>query len=115
HPADQPGWRHVNLVPRNCCAVTGACLMTRADVFRESGGLDLAFPLDYGDVDYCLRVRAAGRRVVFTPYAQLYHDEALTRRGECGRGRDLFQARWSGAAARDPYYNPNLCDDFPDY
>jgi hypothetical protein len=115
YPDDQQGWRHVNVVSRNCCAVTGACLMTRADVFREAGGLDPAFPLDYGDIDYCLKVRAAGRRIVFTPYAQLYHHEALTRRGDGGGGRDLFQARWSGAAVRDPFYNPNLCDDFPDY
>jgi glycosyltransferase involved in cell wall biosynthesis len=54
-------------VVRNYSAVTGACLMTRAAVFREAGSFDPAFPVNYNDVDYCLKVRERGYRVVFTP------------------------------------------------
>src|SRR5262249_29700959 len=64
----------------NYSAVTGACLMTRADVFAEVGGLneqDLA--VAYNDVDYCLKVRQRGYLVTWTPHAELYHHESASR------------------------------------
>ena len=67
YPRDHPGYGFSNLIPRNCCAVTAACLMTRSDLFHEIGGLDPAFPLDYNDIDYCLKLKSKGRRIVFTP------------------------------------------------
>src|SRR5439155_8226481 len=57
YPAQHPGYYCRNHLPHNCAAVTGACLMTRADVFHAAGGFDETFPLNYNDVDYCLRVR----------------------------------------------------------
>jgi GT2 family glycosyltransferase len=59
-----------NYLTRNTSAVTGACLMTPADLFHELGGFDEGFPLNYNDVDYCLRVLGNGKRVVLKPYAQ---------------------------------------------
>src|SRR5262249_19096317 len=55
YPGEHPGYFSRNLLPHNCAAVTGACLMTRAEVFSAAGGFDEAFPLNYNDVDYCLR------------------------------------------------------------
>jgi glycosyltransferase involved in cell wall biosynthesis len=112
---DHPGYFDSLLAPRNCTAVTGACLMTRADVFRATGGFDESFPLNYNDVDYCLRLHAAGLRVVCTPYARLYHHELGTRPAEA-RPRELpaFQARWGAAWAHDPFHNPNLSADHLD-
>ncbi len=115
YPYDHPGHGFNNHVPRNCCAVTGACLMTRYQVFRDLGGLDTAFPLEYNDIDYCLRLQTTGRSVVVTPYARLYHYEATTRGKTAGTGRDLFRARWAKVFSRDPYYNVNLCNASPNY
>ncbi len=84
-------------------AVTGACLMTRRDLFLEMGGLDEgAFPVAFNDTDYCLRVRKAGWRVVCAPLARLFHHELATR-GPTWKPLDLlrlhrekreFRKRW---------------------
>ena len=92
-----------------CSAVTGACLMTRREVFQELGGFAAAFGVNFNDVDYCLRARERGYRVVFTPFARLFHHEFATRAPnervpEAGR----FRQRWAEVVRRDPYYNPNL-------
>jgi GT2 family glycosyltransferase len=88
---------------RDVSAVTGACLMTRKDLFLKLGGLDeVNFPVAFNDTDYCLRVREAGRRVVCAPRARLFHHELATRGPTC-KPRDLlrlhrekraFRKRW---------------------
>jgi GT2 family glycosyltransferase len=97
--------------------VTGACLMTRRDVFDEVRGLDEEFPLDFNDVDFCLRIRERNYLNVWTPLAELYHFESLTRgsapaaerQAQLNRGARQFQARWNGVLRDgDPYYSPNL-------
>jgi GT2 family glycosyltransferase len=60
-------------------AVTAACLLVKAAVYDEAGGLDEGFAVAFNDVDFCLRVRALGYRVLFTPYAELYHYESKSR------------------------------------
>jgi glycosyltransferase involved in cell wall biosynthesis len=116
HHGEHPGYFNNLLVPRNCGAVTGACLMTRADVFHSVGGFDEALPLNYNDVDYCLRLNAIGRRVVCTPYARLYHHELGTRPAEVRpEETEALRQRWGKAWAHDPYYNPNLSTSHFDY
>jgi GT2 family glycosyltransferase len=112
YPGQHPGYFSRNVLAHDCAAVTGACLMTRAEVFRAAGGFDESFPLNYNDVDYCLRVRRQGYRVVFTPHARLCHHEAVSKDGVHEAELDAFRARW-GEDYRDPYYNPNLtCETF---
>ena len=77
-PADTDGYLYNVLTVRNCSAVTGACLLTRREVFEQLGGFDETFPIDFNDVDYCLRVRQSGLRVVYTPHAELVHYESGT-------------------------------------
>ena len=95
--------------------VTAACLLCRAGVYDAVGGLDEGFAVAFNDVDFCLRVRKAGWRVVYTPYAQLTHYESKSRgldeKGEAKRRFDgeraRLEARYTRAAlTRDPYYNP---------
>ena len=109
-PARQAGLADLQGV-RNYSAVTGACLMTRATVLREVGGFAPEFPLNYNDIDYCLRVSARGYRVVFTPYARLFHLESVSRThsGTAGvQAAELARlARaWPDVCARDPYHDP---------
>lgn len=107
-------------VIRNVSAVTGACLMTRAEIFWEMGGFDAdKLPVDFNDVDLCLKIGARGYRVLYTPFAVLYHHESLSRRSG-PRQPDLLQvseirSRWRPLVVRDPFYNRNLTRDDVDY
>jgi hypothetical protein len=106
------------MTPRNYLAVTGACLMTPRPVFEKVHGFDRRFPLNYNDVDYCLRVRERGLRVVYTPYAQLYHHEAVSKDGGATvhpSELQLFKKLWGERYALDPYYNCNLSTQHGDY
>jgi GT2 family glycosyltransferase len=107
-PADHPGYFFSSAVHRNWSAVTGACLMTRKDVYNEVGGFSEDFPLNYNDVDYCLKVTETGRRVVHVPYAKLYHHESVSKVGTDIAELNAFKERWAAKIPRDPYYNPNL-------
>ena len=89
--------------------------MTRAEVFRALGGFDESFPLNYNDIDYCLKVVASGKRIVYTPYAALYHYESVSKTGCYPHERDAFLARWRDRWRQDPHYNPNLCTRHVDY
>ena len=107
-------------VIRNVSAVTGACLMTRANVFWQVGGFDEAqFAVAFNDVDLCLKMGAQGYRVLYTPHAVLYHYESLSK-----TSKDLIphpeevaamKFKWNKAIAHDPYYSPNLTRADEDY
>jgi len=116
HPGGSSGCGHAAASVRNCSAVTGACLLTRRAVYNQVGGFDERMAVDFNDVDFCLRVRAAGYRIVFTPYARLYHHESASFGSRVQDPRDTaaMRAIWGAALDDDPYYNPNLSRDFPD-
>lgn len=102
---------------REVSGVTGAALMCRADVFDEVGGFSLEFPANYQDVDFCMKVRSTGRRVVVTPHARLYHFESMSRDPSVGTAElQRLRERWWAWTHKDPYYNPNHAplDGFPD-
>ena len=91
-------------------AVSGACLMTRRDVFEQAGGLDERFSRALWDVDYCLRLPALGHRVLCTPLAEMTWGEAA-RAGADATGQDArtFADRWGGVGEiDDPYLNKNV-------
>ena len=104
-----------NLV-RNYSAVTAACLLTRREVFEAVGGFNEELAVAFNDVDFCLKIRQAGYRIVYTPYARLYHYESASRGSDTtpentGRFRAeiaYMLARWGSWLQNDPYYNPNL-------
>lgn len=113
-PSDHPGYFSNLLVVCNYSAVTAACMMTRRSVFAEAGGLNEAFPLNYNDVDYCLRLRERGYRIAFTPYAELRHFESLSREGRATRQElELFRRTWP--IEHDPFYSPNFRQDRSDF
>jgi GT2 family glycosyltransferase len=113
-PGDAPGYANSLKVARNQLAVTGACLMTRADVFAEVGGLAVSYPLNYNDVDYCLKVRAAGRRVVYDPDLVMCHFESSSRSSDVADWEKAqLLGRWAAATTPDPYSNPYLHQEMP--
>jgi GT2 family glycosyltransferase len=106
---DDPGPFGLLQLDREVSAVTGACLATPREVWDELGGLDEDFPVAFNDVDYCLRARRTGRRVVWTPHASLYHFESQTRRGDAdGSEIERLYSRWHDELHHDPYGNPNF-------
>lgn len=98
-------------------AVTAACLLTKRSVFDEVGGLDESFEVAFNDIDYCMKVRAAGYKIIYDPHAKLHHYEYKSRGAEdTGKKQERFGGeimhfidKWRAAlVAGDMYYNPNL-------
>ncbi len=97
-------------------AVTGAALMIKKCIYEEVGGLDEELQVTFNDIDFCLRVRAAGYRNVWTPYAEMIHHESATRgydvaphqRARAGQESLLMKQRWGDLLRRDPAYSLNL-------
>ena len=108
-PGGDPGYFFSNAVHRNAIGVTGACLMTRKSVFDSVNGLNEDFPLNYNDVDFCLKLIASGQRIVCSPHAQLFHYESLSRpKGVEPKEIERFEKLWLDKFPDDPYFNPNL-------
>lgn len=120
-PRDREGYLGRAVRPGNYSAVTGACQMVKRDVFERVGGYDERFAVGFNDVDFCLRVWREGLRVVFTPYAELFHYEFVSRGREVAdasklarwkREQALFIQTWSELFLEgDPFTNPNLDRD----
>jgi GT2 family glycosyltransferase len=122
-PASDPGYLGRLHTVHEVSAVTAACLLIRRDAFDAVHGLDEGLTVAFNDVDFCLRVRAAGYRNLWTPFAALVHHESVS------RGRDLTPAkarrfagefammrrRWGADLLHDPYYSPHLTYDLEDF
>lgn len=109
---------------QNVSAVTGACLMVKKSLFEDVGGLDEEFAISLNDVDLCLKLREKNLLNVFTPFAELYHYESISRglddKGEkaerYNRESERFREKWKKVLeAGDPYYNPNFSLDRSDF
>lgn len=123
-PRDSHGYMGRLKVVQNISAVTGACFMTRKAVFEEVGGFDEEYPLAFGDIDYCLKVREREYLIVWTPYAELYHNESKTRGYEDTPEKkkrfrkefELYRHKWGASTSGcDPYYNVNLTHEKEDF
>ncbi len=112
--SDQPGYQNWAVVHRDVSIVTGAVFATRYSAMALVGGFDERFPLDYNDVDLCLRLRVMGYRIIYTPHAELVHREGATR-GRLGpRAIDtaLFFERWKIFIKNDPFYPSGALSGF---
>ena len=115
-PAGYPGHGARALVAQDLSAVTGACLLTRREVYRQVGGLDERLQVAFNDIDFCLRVGQAGYRIVWTPFAELCHHESVSRGSDDTEEKRMrfitevqaMQNRWQEQLLSDPAYNPNL-------
>ena len=125
HKRDGSGYMFRLATVQDFSAVTAACLLVRTAVYDELHGLDEEFTVAYNDVDFCLRVRDAGWRIVWTPYAELYHYESKSRGSD--ENDPAKKARFDAEHERlyavhgrenilhDPYYSPSLSLDYEDF
>ena len=122
--AGDPGYMHRAVLAQDLSAVTAACFITHKQQYQELGGLDETnLTVAFNDVDYCLRVREAGQRVIYTPYAELYHHESVSRgkddspkkQARAKREAEYMRNRWGHIIERDPFYNPNLNYSQPNF
>ena len=102
---------------RECSSVTGACLLTKREIFENIGGFDEIFDVYYGDSDLCFTLRKLGYSVIFTPYARLRHDGSSTIRTQSKIFIPIenfydFVLKWPNIKNGDPYYNPNFSYDY---
>ncbi len=106
-PANQVAYCGYSHLARNYSAVTGAVFATRKSLFKQLKGYDVSMGTDYNDIDFCLRLRASGYRIVYTPYARLFHFEGstLARHEPDPADQANFIKRWGSAVATDPYFN----------
>lgn len=116
-PGHTDGYKNRARLAQNYSAVTGACLLVRKAVYEQVGGLnerDLA--VAFNDVDFCLKVRAAGYLNLWTPFAELYHHESASRGTEDTPEKQArfanevayMQRTWGAELESDPAYNPNF-------
>ena len=118
------GYCHRIICAQDYSAVTAACMMVKKSAFDQVDGLYTGLAVAFNDIDFCLRLGKAGYRIVYNPYAELYHYESKSRgledtpekiirfQGEI----ETFRERWGAILENgDPYYNPNLTLDSQDF
>ena len=118
-----PGYFHRLVLLQNLSGVTAAVLVVRREVYEQVNGLDVNLCVAFNDVDFCLKVREAGYRNLWTPHAELYHYESISRGTEDTTEKQtrflsevkFMQDKWGDALVYDPYYNPNLSRDREDF
>ena len=120
-PKQSSGYVDRLQVTQQMAAVTAACLLVRRSIFNEVGGLnEQDLRIAFNDIDFCIRVHSRGYRNIFTPYAQLYHHESISRGAENTKAKQerfqkevLFMVNQHGDPKKnrlptDPFYSPNL-------
>lgn len=123
-PGNSGGYKGRLFSTCNYSAVTGACLVVARELYDKVGGLDeKAFPIGFNDIDFCLKLIKQGFRIVWTPYAKLFHKESFSRghadttekEQQFNKELAIFYSRWCQVMEDDPFYNPNLTTLFEDF
>jgi GT2 family glycosyltransferase len=123
-PRGAPGYMAQMRYIHEVSAVTAACLVVRKSVYVQVGGFDeKELKIAFNDVDFCLKVRRAGYRNLWTPFAELLHHESASRGFDYSPAKakrstveaNVIRKRWGQALFNDPYYSPNLTLDRDDF
>ena len=116
-PRGTTGYMHRIICTQEYSAVTAACMLIRRSAFDQVNGLSEELAVAFNDIDFCLKLREAGYRIIYAPYAELYHYESKSRGLEdtpdkiarFNREMSVFEKKWPDILRDgDPYYNPNL-------
>jgi len=122
-PGNVFGYANRAKVPQDMSVVAATCMLIRRDAFEDVGGFDESFPVAYNDVDFCLKLRQRGWRVVYAPDVLIVHHDSASfgtyrdgREEEHRHDFDRMHERWGLALQDDPMHNPNLALDasYPD-
>jgi GT2 family glycosyltransferase len=98
-------------------AITGACLMSRKEIYEEVGYMNEDLKVAFNDVDFCLKILEKGHRLVYNPNVELVHYESKTRGYEISKEKqerfekesEKFKNKWKSVLKKpDPYYNINF-------
>lgn len=93
------------LVNREVSGVTAACALVSRSVYFEVGGFSLLLPNNYNDVDFCMKIRGGGYRIIWTPHSQLFHFESKSRVSSIAQYELSFlRSRWNSKLQKDPYW-----------
>ena len=123
-PSDSCGYLDKLLYPAEVSCVTAACLLTKRTIYQQVDGLDSKnLTVAYNDVDYCLKVKKAGYKIIWTPGAKLYHHESASRGFDVSHENydrwsseyHYMRQKWGDSLEIDPYYNSNLSNEHEDY
>ncbi|MCL2436412.1 MAG: glycosyltransferase family 2 protein [Clostridiales bacterium] len=111
------GYMNRAFLIQNISWVTGACVLSRKEIYEQVGFMDEDYEIFYGDVDFCMKAKALGKTIIFHPFVELIHYEGKTRGNPLPpekyrilqRDKDLFMSKWQKALEQgDPYYNPTI-------
>jgi GT2 family glycosyltransferase len=117
---DDPGYFGRLVLTQDISCVTAACMAVPRAVFAQVGGFDEEnLAVAFNDVDLCIRIREAGYRIIWTPYAELHHAESKSRGSDLRPSRterfhregSYVQRRWGRQLLQDPFFSPNLSLD----
>ena len=113
-PKDYSGYFFSSSSCRNYLAVTGACMLVRKKLFFEVDGYSDILRINYNDIDFCLKIFSLGYRIVYTPHAELFHYESMSREAIVDeREMEVFLQRWNHLVKKDPYYDSDIFDAKP--
>ena len=116
-PRGRGGYMHKASIMQDLSAVTAACMLVKREAFEKAGGFTEELAVAFNDVDFCLKIGQCGYRIVYDPYAELYHDESRTRGAEDTKEKvrrfqseiEYMRSHWTDILIHgDPNYNPNL-------
>lgn len=120
-PKVEFGYQARLISAQDMSAVTAACMMMPKAVFEAAGGFDERFRVAFNDVDLCMKIRALDKKIVFTPYVELYHyesksrgkeEETATKMARFQQEVSLFREKWPEILKNgDPYYSVHLALD----
>jgi len=114
---DAEGYQNFANIMKECSAVTGACLLTKKEIFYQIDQFDEDFDVYYGDADLCLKIRRAGYKIVYTPFTKLLHEGSFTLRGSGAdyyavEAHQRFLEKWPELKNGDPFYHTALGWDY---
>jgi indolepyruvate ferredoxin oxidoreductase beta subunit len=116
-PKGRGGYMHKAAIMQDLSAVTAACMLVKREAFEKAGGFTKELAVAFNDVDLCLKIGKNGYRIVYDPFAELYHDESRTRGAEDTPEKvkrfqseiEYMRVHWLDIIKNgDPNYNPNL-------
>ena len=115
-----PGYCARSICVQEYSAVTAACMMIKRSDYKEVEGFSEELAVAFNDIDFCMKLRRIGKRIIYNPFAQMYHLESKSRGSEDSPEKvarfhkeiKIFEEKWkTDLEEGDPFYSPNLTLD----